>query len=91
MCDTKEYKASKRMNARCRGRQGKAKKYYADRGVRVCPEWQADFKVFLAHIGPIPNGHRIGVDRIDNLKGYEPGNVRWATPKEQANNKRKRT
>lgn len=42
--------------------------------------------MFLAHIGPKP-GPEFSLDRIDNEKPYGPGNVRWATVKEQANNK----
>jgi hypothetical protein len=47
------------------------------------------FEKFLAEIGPRP-GRNYSVDRIDNYRGYEPGNVRWATSEAQAANKRKR-
>lgn len=60
---------------------------YGGRGIRVCPEWMASFDAFYAHIGPKPSP-RHSVDRIDNSRGYEPGNVRWATPKEQSRNRR---
>lgn len=56
----------------------------------MCSEWRKDFQKFLAHIGKRP-GPGYSVDRIDNNKGYEPGNVRWATPKEQARNRRTNT
>ena len=59
---------------------------YAVRGIRVCPEWK-DFTVFLAHVGKRPSADH-SLDRIDNDKGYEPGNVRWATWKQQNRNTR---
>jgi hypothetical protein len=52
----------------------------------VCAEWK-DFAVFLAHVGPRPSAKH-SLDRIDNARGYEPGNVRWATLSEQARNRR---
>ena len=49
--------------------------------------WAASFEAFIAHIGPRPSRLH-SVERKDNSKGYEPGNVKWATRKEQNNNKR---
>ena len=54
-------------------------------GVTVCDRWQS-FENFLADMGVRPAGKTI--DRIDNSKGYEPGNCRWATASEQQSNKR---
>lgn len=72
---------------RCTGRTAPDYANYGGRGITICPEWRHDFPRFLADIGerPFP-GHQL--DRIDNDKGYEPGNVRWVTPKTQQNNKR---
>jgi len=52
----------------------------------MCPEWMNDPVAFVEYIGEPPTPEHT-VDRIDNARGYEPGNVRWATLIEQANNK----
>lgn len=57
---------------------------YGAKGVRVCERWKT-FDNFLADMGHRPSGKTL--DRIDNAKGYEPGNVRWATTKEQGSNR----
>lgn len=58
---------------------------YGARGISMCPEWLNDFGAFFAHMGPCPDRHTL--DRIDNDKGYEPGNCRWATASQQAFNR----
>ena len=57
-------------------------------GIKVCDEWVNDFDSFYAYIGPKP-GASSTLDRIDLNGNYEPGNVRWATKKEQARNTRR--
>ncbi len=59
---------------------------YTTQGITVCGRWLGSFENFLADMGEVPPG--MTLDRIDGTKGYEPGNCRWATYKEQNRNLR---
>jgi hypothetical protein len=84
---TKEYRAWSAMKNRCFNTQGPGYEDYGGRGISVYPLWVNSFAAFYAHIGPAPSP-RHSIDRIDVNGNYEPGNVRWATPKQQAYNRR---
>lgn len=61
-------------------------KYYAGRGITVCNEWQ-DFTQFRDWALESGYRHGLSIDRIDGDKGYSPENCRWATNKQQQNNR----
>ena len=76
---------------RCGGndkwKRRKDAKHWEGRGITVCDEWRNSFAAFYEHVGKRPSPNYT-LDRIDNGKGYEPGNVRWADRKQQARNRR---
>jgi hypothetical protein len=85
-----DYQRWSNMRRRCNDPRNQAYKNYGGRGISVFPAWE-DFATFDAwvqeHLGPCPEGWTL--DRIKNDGNYEPGNVRWASYKTQANNTRR--
>lgn len=82
-----EYELWKGMRQRCENPNHRSYHNYGGRGISVCTAWREDFLAFYDHIGPRPRPD-LTVERIDNDRGYEPGNVCWATRKEQRANQR---
>lgn len=85
----REYNAWQAMIQRCRNANHQAFKNYGGRGILVCDRWQRSFENFIADVGPRPSASH-SLDRIDNERGYEPSNCRWATKSEQSKNTRPR-
>ena len=73
------------MFVRCYYPSHKQYKDYGARGIQVCEEF-FDFNIFCKVIGKKPRSE-LTLDRIDNDGPYKPGNLRWATRKQQARNK----
>lgn len=81
----KEHNSWMRMKRRCYNPKSKDYYGYGSEGITVAKKWHK-FERFIKDMGPCPAGCN-SLDRIKNHKGYEPGNVRWSNPIEQANNR----
>jgi hypothetical protein len=82
-----EYHAWRMAIARCHNPKAQAYPRYGGRGIRVCARWRNSFKAFLDDVGKRPSP-RHELDRINNNRGYEPGNCRWVLRWENDRNRR---
>jgi hypothetical protein len=83
-----EYIVWNGMIQRCTRPEHPSFPYYGGRGIEIYRPWRESFACFFQHVGERPSPKH-SLDRKNNEYGYFPGNVRWVTAKEQANNKRK--
>jgi hypothetical protein len=87
MCKSPEYYSWGAIKNRCLNKKNPAYCNYGGRGITMFTDWIDSFESFFSYVGNRPSSKH-SIDRIENNGNYEPGNVKWSTKKEQANNRR---
>jgi hypothetical protein len=83
-----EYNTWCQIKRRCLNSNDTAWPNYGGRGITICDKWAESFEAFFNDVGPRPS-RKHSIDRLNNDGNYEPGNVRWATQREQMQNTRR--
>jgi len=85
LCGTRAYHCWAQMKQRCLNPRNASYPDYGGRGIGIYEDWLS-FENFFADMLDPPDG--LSINRVDNDRGYEPGNCQWATPTEQVANRR---
>jgi len=87
MNGTRLFGIYRKMIDRCYNAKNKYFHRYGGRGIAVCKEWLNDRSIFFEWAKMTRYANNLSIDRKNNDEGYSPGNCRWATQREQVNNR----